>query len=533
MTPLAVPLSQAQALQEAGDWDAALQLYESVFQESVRDRNVKVMLASVRRLGYAHQLRGDVDLAADYLQLAWTLADIHTEHAEAARALNGLGTIYQHSGQISLAESTYDTAREAAEAITDNLAIADIEQNLGTLASLRSQHEKATRHYRTALTLYRETNNDRGVAQVLHNLGILYLDVGDLHQAEECIEAALGIFLQLDDQPSAGAAYLNRAEAHIHGGVYEQARDCCDNAFNVACVLDDSRLRAECHKYYGMVFRETTRFHRAVSHLQRAVSLARTYCLPLTEAEALRELGLTFRALERNAEALDSLNRSHLLFTELQAKADEADVSHSLVQLERDFQEIVEYWSASIEEKDQYTRGHCQRVANYACLLASSVGISQQDLVWFRMGAFLHDIGKMEVPESILHKRGVLTADERTIVERHAVQGTRLLAQVSFPWDICPMIRSHHERWDGNGYPDGLAGEAIPLAARILKLADVFDALTTCRSYRHPLSAEEARELMREDLGAFDPSIFRHFERLFPELASMVARQSEFIAALT
>src|SRR5690606_9313619 len=113
------------------------------------------------------------------------------------------------------------------------------------------------------------------------------------------------------------------------------------------------------------------------------------------------------------------------------------------------------------------------------------------------------------------------TDAERAIMERHTLNGDRLLAAIPFPWDIRPMVRSHHERWDGRGYPDGLAGEAIPLAARILRLADVFDALTTSRSYRQPLAPEEALELMREDRGAFDPLIFQQFEALFPQLAQL------------
>ena len=104
------------------------------------------------------------------------------------------------------------------------------------------------------------------------------------------------------------------------------------------------------------------------------------------------------------------------------------------------------------------------------------------------MGAFLHDVGKTEVPEEILNKPGRLTDEERATMERHTVIGDEMLAPVEFPWDIRPMVRSHHERWDGRGYPDGLAAEAIPRSARILRLADVVDALTTARSYRAPLT---------------------------------------------
>jgi HD-GYP domain-containing protein (c-di-GMP phosphodiesterase class II) len=106
-------------------------------------------------------------------------------------------------------------------------------------------------------------------------------------------------------------------------------------------------------------------------------------------------------------------------------------------------------------------------------------------------------------------------------MERHPVIGDEMLLPVEFPWDVRPMVRSHHERWDGMGYPDGIRGEEIHYAARILRLADVFDALTTARSYRRQLTPEEAFALMEEDEGSFDPDLFALFRALFPEFARL------------
>jgi HD-GYP domain-containing protein (c-di-GMP phosphodiesterase class II) len=145
-------------------------------------------------------------------------------------------------------------------------------------------------------------------------------------------------------------------------------------------------------------------------------------------------------------------------------------------------------------------------------------------MVWFRMGAFLHDLGKIEVPEEVLNKPGRLTEDERAQMERHPVIGEAMLGSVDFPWDIRPMVRSHHERWDGGGYPDGLVAEAIPFSARILRVADVFDALTSARSYRRLLSPQEAMAIMVDDGGSFDPEIFAAFQELFPQLSATAAR---------
>jgi putative nucleotidyltransferase with HDIG domain len=135
-------------------------------------------------------------------------------------------------------------------------------------------------------------------------------------------------------------------------------------------------------------------------------------------------------------------------------------------------------------------------------------------MFWFRVGALLHDVGKIVVPTVILTKPGPLTDEERRIMERHALAGAELLSDVEFPWDVLPIIRNHHERWDGRGYPDQLAGEDIPLAARILCIADVYDALTTDRPYRKAFTREKALEIMRSDAGAFDPALFAEFSGL-------------------
>ncbi|HWK89535.1 MAG TPA: HD-GYP domain-containing protein, partial [Longimicrobium sp.] len=207
---------------------------------------------------------------------------------------------------------------------------------------------------------------------------------------------------------------------------------------------------------------------------------------------------------------------SHALFTALQARSDEAEIGLRIQQLEQDFLALVRSWGESIEAKDRYTRGHCERVAEYACRLAERAGLSAHDIVWFRMGAFLHDLGKTEVPEEILNKPGRLTDEERAIMELHPVTGYEMLGSVEFPWDIRPMVRWHHERWDGRGYPDRLVGGDIHPSARILRIADVYDALTTARSYREPLTPERAFQIMEEDEGSFDPEMFELFRELFP-----------------
>jgi putative nucleotidyltransferase with HDIG domain len=199
----------------------------------------------------------------------------------------------------------------------------------------------------------------------------------------------------------------------------------------------------------------------------------------------------------------------------LRARHELADVGRRMARLEGDFLEVVRKWGESIESKDVLTQGHCERVADLAGALAAKAGLDETSLFWFRIGALLHDVGKLIIPADLLNRPGQLTDEEWALVRQHPEAGERMLADVQFPWDVSPMVRSHHERWDGKGYPDGLSRDAIPLAARILCVADVYDALTTERSYKRAFSHIEAMEIMRREVGKqFDPQLFVKFEEL-------------------
>jgi putative nucleotidyltransferase with HDIG domain len=153
-------------------------------------------------------------------------------------------------------------------------------------------------------------------------------------------------------------------------------------------------------------------------------------------------------------------------------------------------------------------------------------------MFWFRIGALLHDVGKIEVPTEILTKAGPLTDDERRVMERHASAGADLLRDIEFPWDVLPMIRGHHERWDGTGYPDRLAREEIPMTARILCIADVYDALSSDRPYRPGFSRDEALAIMQREVGtAFDPDLFAPFLKVLmtPGIAARAGERPRMV----
>jgi len=153
----------------------------------------------------------------------------------------------------------------------------------------------------------------------------------------------------------------------------------------------------------------------------------------------------------------------------------------------------------TIEARDASTNGHCQRLAAYASALGARIGLADADLAALRRGGFLHDIGKVGIPDAVLLKRGPLSPDEYKVMQSHTLIGDRLCGELRSLRAVRPIVRSHHERLDGSGYPDALKGDAIPLLAHIMGIVDVFDAMTTERPYRRPTTAAEAcEELVRE-----------------------------------
>ena len=153
----------------------------------------------------------------------------------------------------------------------------------------------------------------------------------------------------------------------------------------------------------------------------------------------------------------------------------------------------------TIEARDASTNGHCQRLAAYASALGARIGLPEADLAALRRGGFLHDIGKVGIPDAVLLKRGPLSPDEYKVMQSHTLIGDRLCGELRSLRAVRPIVRSHHERLDGSGYPDALKGDEIPLLAHIMGIVDVFDAMTTVRPYRQPTTpAAACEELIRE-----------------------------------
>lgn len=180
---------------------------------------------------------------------------------------------------------------------------------------------------------------------------------------------------------------------------------------------------------------------------------------------------------------------------------------------------VVYSFARAVDGKSAYTRGHSDRVMRYALALAGVLGLTEADRDRLRRVATLHDIGKIGVPDAILNKPGPLTAEEYAVIKRHPADGVRMVEPIESVRDVVPLIRWHHERMDGCGYPDGLPGRDIPLLVRVLSVADVYDAVSSDRPYRPGLPLPACLGILRDDAakGGLDPDLVAHFCRISPD----------------
>ncbi|OGF98100.1 MAG: hypothetical protein A2Z06_00910 [Candidatus Glassbacteria bacterium RBG_16_58_8] len=325
-------------------------------------------------------------------------------------------------------------------------------------------------------------------------------------------EKSLETSLELGETVLIGIASLNIALAKSHLNDLEGAKGYCGQAFEIFRKLDDKLGIAESHLCLGIINRHKKRYAMARNSIGKSIQLNRRIQNNLGLAEAFREMALLYWDQGKSKQVLKYLGKSFRVFRELKATRYVADIDKQIRDLEEIYFRIAREMGEEVESKDTYTFGHCQRVARYAVRLAEELDLSENEIKAILVAAFLHDLGKVKIPKEILIKPKKLTPDEYLAVTYHPAWGVEMLESVEFPWEVKSLILHHQERYDGQGYPEGLAGKKIPLGARIIAIADFFDALTTDRPYRKAMSLEETFALMvREREKILDPQLLDVF----------------------
>lgn len=506
---------EGQRLEREGRFSEAREIYEQAINGLARYGDFATTSTVLRWIARSYQSEARFDEALDCLEAAYACAEADGDEQAHGHAQNLHAIIWWRRGNLDEARRLYLSARDCALRNGDTFLAAMTAQNLGVIASVRGEPDQALLYYESSLREYRELERHRDACIALNNLGLLQTQLKRWPEAHASYAEALVLAEQHGCEDIQTQLVVNRAALTVARGDFGTAESEVALALNRARAREDSTAVAEALKLAGIVARNRGSADVAEVHFRDAAEIAEARHNVLLLAELARESAFLYRALGRNRDLLRSLNTAHRLFSQLKARHDLADIERHTRDLESEFIDVARKWGESTESKDRYTQGHCERVADVACALAQHAGLDDNALFWFRIGTLLHDVGKLVIPEEVLNKPGRLSAEEWDIVKRHPLAGVQLLSDIEFPWDITPIVRSHHESWDGSGYPEGLAGEEIPLVARMVCLADVYDALTSERSYKKALPHEQAMQLMRRDVGRqFDPRLFQLFDEV-------------------
>lgn len=487
--------------------------YERAFQLLRPDDAGELAPNLLRWIAWTYATEGDVQVALDILEAAEVAAEARGDEGVLSAVLNTrAGTLFG-MGELDEAESLFGRVRRLAIASGNAKFVAVADQNLGTVASIRGDQQLALARFQASLANFEALGEMAYVGPLLNNVGRLQSDLEEDVSARRTLERARTMCVEQDDVHHLIIVDVNRARLMLRAGDPLKALQTVQEARDRAAQVGDDRWTGDILLVSGSAHRVLGSAEMALNLLDRALEVGRKREDVKLIADVVLEQARALRSVGRNRDTLLRLNEARQLFERLRARLDLANVGERLSELETEFTQIVRDWGESIESKDAYTQGHCSRVADFACMLAEAAGLPEADMRWFRMGALLHDVGKVSVPLEVLTKPGKLDEAEWSIMSRHPEFGVELLEGIEFPWDVRPMIRHHHERWDGSGYPDRMAADEIPWEARILTIADIYDALTTTRSYRKAFTHEAAMEIMTSEMGkTVDPALFRLFE---------------------
>src|SRR5438128_5763372 len=508
-------LHEARGRERAGCIPEAIVCYEAAIAAAEKNREHAVLAEAMRRLAVVRYQRDDAAQARELCRRSYDVARHISNDLLAAEAVNTLGVLDLKSGSLADARMNFLRALELGG--QSRQLWARVEQNLGILANIQGELYEALTRYQRSLEAYRSARDEHGCAIAYHNLGMVSADRQLYEEADRYFGQSHEIAVRVGDVYLQALCLVNRAEVHVARQRFEDARRDAEGALALYDQLGAQGAKADAYRVIGMLYRETGRVALAESRFRSAIELAAASGSVLNEAEASRELALLYQATGRNQEALTMLNAAYRLFRRVDARRDLVNIGGRLAELEGTYLAVVREWGESIESSDSYTFGHCERVARNAVAVARAMGLDDLEQTTIRLGAYLHDVGKLRVPHEILNKPGPLTHEEAEVVQMHPLWGIELLGDVEFPWDIKPIIRWHHEKYDGSGYPDRLTGDEIPVSAQIVGIVDVYDALTTTRAYQPGSPPEGALAQMTRCRGWWSDRVFEAFLKAFAQ----------------
>jgi putative nucleotidyltransferase with HDIG domain len=511
-------IGQAQRMSLTGGVSEAIELYKKVVAIAGRRNLSRERAIGLRKLGALWGRKGDTKKAMTYLRKSAGLAEKSGDVLECAKAYNGIGALYFNSGEWEKVKEFFTLAMDAAEKTGDLSLMANIFNNLGAMSNILGDWEMAISYYERSIVIYKELGDVIGLARNYNNLGLTYRDRGDWEKAASYYLESESLASGIGDVSLKANCALNYAQVLLQLSRLDEAREKCDEAYESLTSTGESGSIAEAMMLYGMIYTKMEKWALAERHFEESVTMNESHGNLLGLAECYREMALLYKNWGQSRKTLECLGKSFTAFKSLKAIRYLQDINSKMAELEDLTFKITRDMGAAVESKDTYTFGHSQRVAHYAMEIAKRLRLGDEVTKGIMIAAYLHDLGKVRVKKNILQKTRKLSLREYFIIQKHPTWGVELLEGIEFPWEVKPLIRYHQEKWDGSGYPEGLKAEKIPIGARIIAVADMFDALTTDRPYRKALPLKTSLRIMKREAGmSIDATIARKFLRIVEE----------------
>jgi putative nucleotidyltransferase with HDIG domain len=526
----------------------ALRDLEAFLPLFVLQNNSLLYAKALRATGFANYMVGNSMAAAPKLSQAKTLFEEIDDTQAAIATLVDLGHVFTELGDLEEALTSYEDARSKAKAINYLRGARTAQRHIGRILLELEYFEKALEQFQESSPKPTTSETDRK-AQAWSQLYIARAQLGRYKYnqdialaniAKKMIERISRFAQKHGDDYMLAEAQVTAAEIQLQRGRLEQANTAIDAALYVAKKADLKPLEAQSLALQSQVAFAQNKVDLGLELANQALEMFSAQQARPAIARIHETLANTFKQLGRYEDAFQHLeahhnevkrihdqvaqNRANLMSMQLEFEKTKVElevnqrknkeleglVSERTKELEASQVEMIERLAIAAEFRDAETGEHTKRVGDMCAEIASRLGWKPRDVELIRQAARLHDIGKMAIPDGVLHKAGPLTVEERDLINTHTTQGARMLegghSEVVRMAHVIAL--THHERWDGTGYPRGIAGEEIPQVGRIVALADVFDALTHVRPYKVAWTITEAiAEIKRQSGRQFDPVV--------------------------
>jgi putative nucleotidyltransferase with HDIG domain len=502
-----------------------------------QEHEVDITIARCYKIqGISYSYRGEYDKALDYTLKALAIYEDTNDKIELSITLNAIGNIYGKSKDQDNALKYYLRSLALSEKVGDIKGIAKTNNNLGNIYQDQKNFEKALGFTERSLQSFTELGDDLGIATSCNNIGIILENQGDLAAAKKQFKKAYEIFNQIEYKSGLAASCNNLGELLTIQGKFKQAKRYLDQALKAAKEVDAKYREICAYENLSNLYKEMGDFSGALEYYRKYNDLSHKVFSDESSRNMI-QLQIRFETERKKKEAAiyklknielqNEISERIHFEEELRKHQDQLEelinertikLKNSYNKLERGFQGTIELFSKITELKDPYTSGHQVRVAKLASVIAREMELPEEKIEAIHVASLVHDIGKINVPQEILSKPGILSSLEMKMIQIHPQAGYNILSEINFPWPIAEIVREHHEHIDGSGYPQGLKGNDISIEARIICVADVIEAMSFHRPYRAVLGLKEAvQEITDNEDILYDKDVVRACKKVICE----------------